>query len=215
VVTINGTTTHNGTVSSSVGFAVSSTAGITLNCPNGAYYSSSSIVGGIVTAATCAPMFDQFPMMSIPINAGAMTTLAVNKQTAYGFTLPYALMANYISFQTNTADASTTDLYDIGLSNSSGTLICDTGPTSSFSAATGLKNVVCSPQTLLMPGNYFLTYTGASTTWKMGSAGSGGGYQLRFTNNATTTTGGQLLNFTPPATSTFTNNIAPAFWIHQ
>ena len=168
-------------------------------------------------------------------NTGAYPSSAANKCLMWGFTLPTAVQTSQISFYVGAnADASATYNYDLGIFNSSGTLVLNLSAGSlhgsSFAAATGTVTLSWTQgSTLLLPGGYYLAYyssnTSATAPTLYGAAGNApvfykaesgsSGAQGSNGFSITPRSGGILpVSITPPAANGPQGAYMPMFWLH-
>jgi hypothetical protein len=172
-------------------------------------------------------------------NNGYLPSSAANKAMMWGVTLTYPLSTSQVTYDVGSnADNTATYNYDLGLYNSSGTLVLNlnsgTLHGSSFAPATGAVALSWAQgNKTLQPGNYYLMYYSSNTTstpptlvspsataftfYKGEAGGSGtcgttqgsGGFAI------TPLAGGALpTSITPPANSYSWGACVPAIWIH-
>ncbi len=123
-------------------------------------------------------------------------SFSANATQLFSFELPGSLSASKISYTPSTADASSSDYYDLGIYNASGTLVCHLGatPGSTFAPNTSTMTLSFASTCNLVGGiRYYLGITASSATATLTSAGAmlmaAGGFSPA---NGTTTTGGAL-----------------------
>ena len=174
----------------------------------------------------------------MPISAsynGAYPSSAANKCLMWGFTLPVAVQTSQISYYVGTnADNTSTYNYDLGVFNSSGTLVLNLSAGSlhgsSFAPATGVTTQSWTQgSTVLLPGAYYLAYYSSNTTTtpptlygsagnapvfykaESGSAGAQGSSGFSITPRS----GGILpVSVTAPAPNGPQASDMPMFWLH-
>ena len=128
-------------------------------------------------------------------------TIFANKEYLAGVVIPVSLSGiGHITFQVTTGDSVGTDLYSVGLYNSSGTAICTTTAAAYTTAA--VEVVACSQgSSLSIPaGNYYIGFTGEATTAALESDDSPSFYSVN-ASFANTTSGAQPSSITPPSNS--------------
>jgi hypothetical protein len=133
----------------------------------------------------------------------------INKVTLLGFVLPVAVTFNKLSIAVQVADA--TGLYDWGLYDSTGALICHVGAQTIPATGVNTQTVTGAPISL-NPGKYYLGLTANATLAKI-SVGNptGGAWSFLYNINVATSSGGALpASLTPPADSIVTI-LAPTF----
>jgi Protein of unknown function (DUF2793) len=115
-----------------------------------------------------------------PINAGVVQPVAsygdqigsgtvsatANVVKTWAFNLEYQVTFGNIAYSVQSADASGSDFYSLGIYNNSGVLLASTGAVagSSFSPTTGFQVKTLIGSTVFPAGNYFLGLTGTSAT---------------------------------------------------
>ncbi len=130
---------------------------------------------------------------------------ASNKAFLMGMNLPCNLATTKLTYDVVVPD-NTGNTYDVGLYNSSGTLVVHIGPTAgtTFAPSTGWKTVNWAAGATLPGGRYYLLLTTSCSASCATIAGgpSGGGLTYNANNSFSVTTGGTLpANITPPADS--------------
>lgn len=167
--------------------------------------------------------------------SGAYPSSAANKCLMWGFTLPVAVQTSQISYYVGAnADNTSTYNYDLGIFNSSGTLLLNlnagTLHGSAFAPATvPITQPWVQGSTLLLPGAYYLAYYSSNTTataptlygasgnapvfYKSESGSSGAQGSLGF--SITPRTGGMLpTSIAAPAANGPQASYMPMFWLH-
>ena len=214
------------------------------------YAKTGTLISGDYTSATGAGAVGDSTVVAGPYGIGWMTELtggnsgylpssSANKAMMWGVTLTYPLSTSQVTYDIGSnADNTATNNYDLGLFNSSGTLVLNlnsgTLHGSSFAPATGAVTLSWAQGTkTLQPGDYYLMYytsnitstpptlvspsATAFTFYKGEAGGSGtcgttqgsGGFGI------TTLSGGALpTSITPPANSYSWSACLPAIWIH-
>ncbi len=136
------------------------------------------------------------------VRGGGPVSFSQNVVKMWGVVLTFPLKTSTVAYYT-TID-NTANLYDIGIANSSGTIVLDIGATAgtsfSPSAGTYTKNWT-QGTTTLQPGKYYVVFTtncASSCAAITGGASSG---DITFQGGTTTgtTSAGALASFTPPA----------------
>ena len=133
---------------------------------------------------------------------GGPVSFSQNVVKMWGVVLTFPLKTSTVAYYT-TID-STANLYDIGIANSSGTIVLDIGATAgtsfSPSAGTYTKNWTQGTATL-QPGKYYVVFTTncASSCAAITGGASSGDVTFQAGTTTGTTSGGALASFTPPA----------------
>jgi len=215
------------------------------------YAKTGTLVNGDYTSATGSGTIGDSTVVAGPYAIGWMTeptggnngylpSSAANKAMMWGVTLTYPLSTSQVTYDIGSnADNTATYNYDLGLYNSSGTLVLNlnsgTLHGSSFAPATGAVALLWAQGAkTLQPGSYYLMYYSSNTTstpptlvspsataftfYKGEAGGSGtcgvttqgsGGFAI------SPLTGGALpTSITPPANSYSWGACVPAIWIH-
>lgn len=128
---------------------------------------------------------------SISTLSGANTTVL------WGFVATYSMTTNRLQYEVGTADNSA-DLYDIGVYDANGNLVCHVGATAGTSIApsTGLHTIPWAASGTFTAGNrYYIGITGNATTFAIAGTGNGGQISSlsdQHPSSGNTTTGGVL-----------------------
>jgi hypothetical protein len=146
--------------------------------------------------------------LNIGMNFSGSIAVVSNQEPAVELYTPVAISFGHIGWDTQTVDAGG-GIYDIGVYNASGTLICDIGPNTL--SPTGLASLACVQGTsLTIPaGKYYIAFTGNSNVAKFGELNGGASVVLASVGNAGTTTGGQLLSTITPLSTSVTVAAVP------
>lgn len=187
-------------------FTVSTSAGSALNFltqKTGVITPQSNVANAGVIAS--APFFNGTP------GTGTAVTPTSNKALLIGFYLPYQVTFSKLTYRNLGVD-NTANLYDIGIYNSAGTLLCDIGPTAGTSfSPTGNSNLTfnCVQGAMTIPaGQYYYGFTGNAATATIG------GTSLSWTNRVNTgslvTSGGQLATPVVPGADVWATTTIPA-----
>jgi hypothetical protein len=167
--TVNGSLAANGIVSSTTGFATGNSLGISQSCSGIYFPQNSTVSGGLTTANSC--FYSNY--YSIAVNPNSLGQApAQNFVTLWGFPVNIPVQFNRIVLDVNTADASTTDKYDIGIYDSTGNLLADIGATSYTSTGVKTASTTQGTVTLYPDHKYYVGITGNSTTLKFSAAQS-------------------------------------------
>jgi len=177
--TVTGTLGATGLVSSTSGFAQGANVGVSTTCAQALAYVSSTHSGGIATAGTCdtySTFWQPFQGYNSNLNS---TSSVTNSTRLWGpVQIEHPTQANALLLFTTTADASTTDKYDMGLyfmpaiNATTATKIISTGAIA-LNATAGTLNVSSTQgTTVLQPGIYLIGLTGNSTTAKFAISNS-------------------------------------------
>jgi hypothetical protein len=167
-------------------------------------------------------------------NTGAVPSSAANKALVWGFTLPVQVTTTQITYFVGAnADNTATYNYDLGIYNSSGTLVLNVSGGSlhgsTFAPATGSTTISwVQGSTTLSPGAYYLFYYTSNTTstpptlygaagnapafYKLESGSSGAQGSSGF--SITPQTGGILPTSITPPTAALATSYEPMFWLH-
>jgi hypothetical protein len=141
------------------------------------------------------------PWLTIP-RGGGNASFAQNTVKMWGLVLTYPLQTSTVAYNVTTAD-NTANNYDIGIANSSGTIVLNVGatPGTTFAPGTGARTLswLQAPK-VLQPGKYYLVFTtNCAASCAQVASGSGTDFTFQNAGTAGTTSGGTLTNFTPPA----------------
>ena len=168
-------------------------------------------------------------------NNGAYPSSAANKCLMWGFTLPVSVQTSQISFYIGgNADNTATYNYDLGILNTSGTLVLNVSPGalhgSRFAPAAGVVTLSWTQgSSLLPPGGYYLAYYSSNTTARpptlYGASGNApvfykaesgsGGAQGSLGFSITPRSGGILpASISAPAANGPQASFMPMFWLH-
>jgi hypothetical protein len=122
-----------------------------------------------------------------------------NKVELWGVVLTFPLVTTQVTYNVSTAD-NTSNTYDIGVLNSSGTVVAHIGNTAGtvFAASTGWKTLNWTASATLQPGKYYLAITSSCvSTCAQLFGGSTGGFTFLGGSSGTAesvTAGGTLNN---------------------
>lgn len=127
----------------------------------------------------------------------AVSAYSANTLYVYGFYMSSQTMSGHIVLDLHIDDAS--NLYSVGIYNSTGTLVAHIGPRS-FSSTSISSNVVAFTEgtVLLNPGKYYFGFTGNASTLSFNALASIL-IPLGVTSSGTTSGGALPSSFTPPA----------------
>jgi len=134
--------------------------------------------------------------------AASASALTANKIQLYGFYLPYQVTFSKITYNIIAAD-NTSNLYDLGIYSSTGSLLCDEGATAGTTfapSANATFTLTCTQGTItLSAGNYYVGVTAVTATATVGGASG----VLTFSHTGTIVTSGGALpgTITPPSAS--------------
>lgn len=136
------------------------------------------------------------------VRGGTGATFAQNTVKMWGVVLTFPVKTTYLTYNVVAAD-NTANNYDVGIANSSGTIVLNIGATAgtSFAPGTGPRTIAWSQGTkALQPGKYYVVITTTCASSCATISADGSNYAVTFQNAATagTTTGGALTSFTPP-----------------
>jgi hypothetical protein len=133
------------------------------------------------------------PVASYADQVGSGTVSATaNVVKTWAFNLEYQVTFGNVAYSVQTADASGSDFYSLGIYNNSGVLLASTGAVagSSFAPATGYQVQSLIGSTVFPAGNYFLALTGTSATAVLHTAPSQ--FLGTSANNSGASSGGAL-----------------------
>jgi hypothetical protein len=168
---------------------------------------------GYLTAVPTCPMWFTQPHASSTVSFSG----TANKASLWGVVLSCTLATTQITYDVSTADNSV-NTYDLGIVNSSGTVVAHIGSTAgtTFAPSTGWKTLSWTASTTLPPGKYYVAITSSCTSACAVLEGGSSGVGLTFAGNQaeSVTTGGTL-----PATITipsdaYTATTIPAWSVH-
>jgi len=146
-------------------------------------------------------------------------TTTSNKASIQGAILNCPLTTTQITYYVIGAD-NTANTYDIGLYNSSGTLLAHTGPTAGTTFAPSASTFKTISWTggpvYLLPGKYYLATTTScsSSCATMGAGNSTSGFTFYNNTSVSVTAGGTLNAISAPSDSPSVAATIPAWWIH-
>jgi hypothetical protein len=164
--------------------------------------STGTLVAGNYTKASGASGIVDSGVVTGPYSAEWMTAYRAGSATAFntagtkielwGVTLQFPLNTSTLSYNVSASDT-TTNTYDLGIYNSSGTLVAHTGAIAGSTAmVAGAHSVSWSgtnPRTL-QPGKYYLAVTTSCTSSCATLSGDGSGAVVTFLSAGTVTTSG-------------------------
>jgi hypothetical protein len=142
-----------------------------------------------------------------------------NKASIQGVILNCPLTTTQITYYIIGAD-NTANTYDIGLYNSSGTLLAHTGATAGTTfapSASTFKTISWTGGSVyLLPGKYYLATTTScsSSCATMGAGNSASGFTFYNNTSVSVTAGGTLNAISAPSDSPSVAATIPAWWIH-
>ena len=141
-----------------------------------------------------------------------------NKASVQGVVLNCPLTTTQVTYDVLTAD-NTANTYDIGIYNTSGTLLAHIGSTAgtTFAPSTGFKTATWTGgSAYLLPGKYYLATTTSCTASCAAIAGGNSASGFTFYNNTSVsvTAGGTLSAISAPADSPSVSATIAAWWVH-
>jgi len=153
------------------------------------------------------------------VRTAGQGTVVANATRLWSIEIPLPVSAAKITYTPSTAD-NTSDLYDIGVYSSTGTLLCHTGATAGTSFAPSVNAVTLSftsACSLPAPGRYLIALTGNAATAILNGTGSRCIAQSNTTPSSGNTTSGGALNtsITPPADNWACPNGVPQIALHN
>lgn len=159
------------------------------------------------------------PIWFTTLNAASTVnfTTTTNKASVWGVVLYCNLLTTQITYDVTTAD-NTANTYDIGIMNSSGTVVAHIGSTAgtTFAPSTGWKTLSWTSSAQMPPGKYYVALTTNCTTACSVLEGGNSGAGLTYAGNITesVTAGGTLpATITVPPDS-YTATTIPTFSLH-
>jgi len=165
-----------------------------------------------VQSQTC-PIWFTTPNAASTVNF----TVTANKASVWGAVLYCNLITTQVTYDVATVD-NTANTYDIGIMNSSGTVVTHIGPTAgtAFASSMGWKTLSWTSSAQLPPGKYYAVLTTNCTTACAVLEGGNSGAGLTYAGNIaeSVTTGGTLpATITVPADA-YTASTIPTFSLH-
>jgi hypothetical protein len=121
---------------------------------------------GTVTDSGVAAGPYSIPWFTTNTTGTAITfSSTANKAELWGAVLTFPLTTTQVTYYVSTAD-NTTNMYDIGVLNSSGNIVAHIGNTAgtTFAASVGWKTVNWAASATLQPGRYYLAITSSCTS---------------------------------------------------
>jgi hypothetical protein len=170
--------------------------------------------GSVKISAAGAPVMPFF--VTGGEHTGGVVAAGKNVAALWGFLLPYDVTTKQITYDVTTAD-NTPNQYDIGIFDSAGDLLVDTGPTAgtTFAPSAAFRSLAWTQASMhLAAGRYYLGFT-TNCVSSCAAIGAAPAY-ISFATNAPAgaTTGGALLpKLTAPTDSWNTGN-QPTIVIH-
>lgn len=138
------------------------------------------------------------------VRSGGNATFSQNVVKMWGIVLTYPLLTSTVAYDITVADAGS-NYYDLGIANSSGTIVLNLGATAASTFATAGAHSLSWSQgsKTLQPGKYYLVLTTSCSSSCASIAAGGSSADITFQNGASagTTSGGALASFTPPSDS--------------
>jgi hypothetical protein len=173
------------------------------------------MLGGEAQAAASPysiPWFTQ-PHAVSTVNFSA----TANKASLWGVVLSFPVTTTQVTYDVATAD-NTSNTYDIGIVNASGTVVAHVGSTAGtgFAASAGWKTLSWTASATLQPGKYYLAITSSCISSCAVLEGGSSGAGLTFAGNVaeSVTAGGTLpATITVPSDS-YTATTVPAWSVH-
>lgn len=185
---------------------------------------------GIGSAPVGGPLFHSFTALvpvlpaspNLPYSTNGQLgstafSFAANQTTAAAWSFPGAgfITPTKITYTVTTPDNSA-NLYDIGIGNSAGTVICHVGATAgtTFASTASSKTLTITGCPMLSSGNvYYILTTAATATAQLG--GVTGNSAFSGAAQGVTTGGALNSTFTVPASTYLTSNTAPLVMLHN
>jgi hypothetical protein len=141
-----------------------------------------------------------------------------NKASIQGVVLSCPLTTSQVTYDVTAAD-NTANTYDIGIYNTSGTLVAHIGATAgtTFSASAGFKTLSWTGgPAYLLPGKYYLATTTSCTSGcaTIAAGNSTSGFTFYNNTSVSVSAGGTLSAISAPADSPSVSATIPAWWVH-
>ncbi|HEV2382311.1 MAG TPA: hypothetical protein VG206_21300 [Terriglobia bacterium] len=136
---------------------------------------------------------------SAPVS-GSVTIASANIEYVYGLIVPTPVVAGHIVLDVAVADTTPTDLYSVGIFNSSGSLVAHILPQAFTMMGVQTPIAFNEGTVTFSPGKYYIGLTGEATALKL-SAIVATLIPLAATSEGATTGGNQITSFSPPADS--------------
>jgi hypothetical protein len=166
-----------------------------------------------LTAVPTCPMWLTQPHASSTVSFSS----SANKASLWGVVLSCTLATTQITYDVSTAD-NTANTYDIGIVNSSGTVVAHVGSTAgtTFAPSTGWKTLSWATAATLPPGKYYLAITSSCTSSCAVLEGGSSGVGFTFAGNqaVSVTTGGTLPATVTPPSDAYTATTIPVWSVH-
>lgn len=165
-----------------------------------------------VQAQTC-------PIWFTTPNAASTVSFSTtaNKASLWGVILYCNLSTSQITYDVTTAD-NTSNTYDIGIVNSSGSIVAHVGSTAgtTFAPATGWRTLSWTASAQLPPGKYYVAVTTSCSSSCAVIEGGNSGAGLTYAGNISesVTTGGTLPSSITVPGDSYTATTIPSFSIH-
>jgi hypothetical protein len=168
---------------------------------------------GYLTAVPTCPLWFTQPHASSTVSFSG----TANKASVWGVALYCTLATTQITYDVATAD-NTANTYDLGIVNSSGTIVAHIGSTAgtSFAASTGWKTLSWAAAATLPPGKYYLAITSSciSSCAVLEGGSSGVGFTFAGNQAVSVTAGGTLPATITPPSDAYTASTIPVWSVH-
>jgi hypothetical protein len=168
---------------------------------------------GYLTSVPTCPMWFTQPHASSTVSFSG----TANKASLWGVVLSCTLATTQITYNVSTADNSA-NTYDLGIVNSSGTVVAHIGSTAgtTFAPSTGWKTLSWTASATLPPGKYYVAITSSCTSSCAVLEGGSSGVGLTFAGNQaeSVTTGGTLPGTITTPSDAYTATTIPAWSVH-
>jgi hypothetical protein len=165
-----------------------------------------------VQAQTC-PIWLTQPHASSTVNFSS----TANRASLWGVVIYCTLATTQVTYDVSTADNST-NVYDIGIVNSSGTVVAHIGSTAgtSFAPSAGWKTLNWAAAATLPPGKYYLAITSSCTSSCAVLQGGSSGVGFTFAGNQleNVTAGGTLPGTITTPSDAYTATTIPVWSVH-
>jgi hypothetical protein len=168
---------------------------------------------GYLTSVPSCPMWLTQPHASSTVTFSG----SANKASLWGVVLYCALATTQITYDVSTAD-NTANTYDLGIVNSSGTVVAHIGATAgtTFAPSAGWKTLSWAASATLPPGKYYLAVTSSCTSSCAVLEGGSSGVGFTFAGNIpeNVTTGGTLPATITTPSDAYTATTIPVWSVH-
>jgi hypothetical protein len=168
---------------------------------------------GYLTSVPTCPMWLTQPHASSTVSFSS----TANRASLWGVVINCTLATTQVTYDVSTAD-NTANTYDLGIVNSSGTVVAHIGSTAgtSFAPSAGWKTLNWAAAATLPPGKYYLAITSSCTSSCAVLQGGSSGVGFTFAGNQleNVTTGGTLPGTITTPSDAYTATTIPVWSVH-